>query len=253
MAIASVCSLTQSRARGYAVLPPERCAEADIMLVEADDPNACEQWVSSPACRNGRPALMITRDLALAGQQPYALSRANFATRLLRSLDQIAIREFKFVPELIIGETHAAADLGLSSPGMSVRSGSSPGVLVVDDSIVVRTQMRTLLGLYGLHPDLATTAEQGLTLTSTKRYEIVFLDVVLPGIDGYAACRQMKSIGHNAPPVVLLTSRDSPFDKIRGVMAGCSRYLTKPIGAAALCKVLQEFLPEHAIAAADMN
>lgn len=253
MAIASVCSLTHSRPRGYAVLPPERSAEADIMLVEADNPNVCEQWVSSPACHNGRPALMITQNPALAGKQPYALSRANFATRLLRSLDQIAIREFKFVPELVIGETHVSADLGFNPLGRAVQSGSSPGVLVVDDSIVVRTQMRTLLGLHGLQPVLATTAEQGLALTRTKRFEIVFLDVVLPGIDGYAACREIKSIGRNAPPVIMLTSRDSPFDKIRGVMAGCSRYLTKPIGAAALCKVLQEFLPEHAIAAANTN
>jgi twitching motility two-component system response regulator PilG len=126
-------------------------------------------------------------------------------------------------------------------------------VLVVDDSIVVRTQIRTLLDLHGLHPDLAATAEEGLAFMRAKRYEIVFLDVVLPGIDGYAACRQMKSIGHSSPPIVMLTSRDSPFDKIRGVMAGCSRYLTKPIGAASLCKVLQEFLPEHATAAADTN
>jgi twitching motility two-component system response regulator PilG len=223
------------------------------MLVEADNPNACEQWVSSPACRSGRPALMITQDLARAGQQPYALSRTNFATRLLRSLDQIAIREFKFVPELVIGESHASADLGLHASGETIRDASSPEVLVIDDSIVVRTQMRTLLGLHGLHPDVAPTAEDALALMRIKRYELVFLDVVLPGIDGYAACRQMKSIGRNAPPIVMLTSRDSPFDKIRGVMAGCSRYLTKPIGAAALTKVLQEFLPAHATTVAHTN
>jgi twitching motility two-component system response regulator PilG len=196
---------------------------------------------------------MITWDLARASQQPYTLARANFATRLLRNLDQIAIREFKFVPELIIGESNASADLGLHPLGQTVQYGRSPGVLVVDDSIVVRTQMHTLLALHGLHPDFAATAEEALALTHNKRYELVFLDVVLPGIDGYAACRQMKGVGRNAPPIVMLTSRDSPFDKIRGVMAGCSRYLTKPIGAAALSKVLQEFLPEHAAAAANTN
>lgn len=254
MAVASVCSLTHSRARNYAVLAPERSADADIMLVEADSPNACEQWVSSLACRNGRPALMITQDLARADQRAYALPRAHFATRLLRILDQIAIREFKFVPELIIGETHAApATFGLNPPGATVQCDGLRSVLVIDDSVVVRTQMRTLLGLHGLHADVAETAEEGLALMRTKRYEIVFLDVVLPGIDGYGACRQMKSVRPKAPPIVMLTSLDSPFDKIRGVMAGCSRYLTKPIAAAALCKVLQEFLPEHATTAQDPN
>jgi len=254
MAVASVCLLTHSRARGYAVLPPERSAEADIMLVEADNPDACEQWTSSPACRNGRPALMITREFPPAGQQVYALARAHFASRLLKVLDQIAIREFKFIPELIIGDTSVSTGgMGLSPVSESMQCADSPAVLVVDDSMVVRTQMRTLLVVHGLHADLVGTAEEGLALLRTRRYEMVFLDVVLPGIDGYAACRQMKGAGRYTPPIVMLTSRGSSFDKIRGVMAGCSRYLTKPISAAALSKVLQEFIPPRATAPAESN
>jgi twitching motility two-component system response regulator PilG len=247
MAVASVCALTHSRVRGYAVLPPERYADADITLVEADNPDAREQWARSEAHLNGRPALMITRDIAQAAQQAYGLARAHFAARLLKTLDQIAIREFKFIPELVISDTSAAPAPGLRLSAAAKRAppGGSLSALVVDDSVVVRTQMRTLLGLHGLHTDLAASAEEGLELMRARRYDIVFLDIVLPGVDGYAACRQMRGTGRHAPPIVMLTSRDSSFDKIRGVMAGCSRYLTKPIGSTELCKVLREFAPER--------
>lgn len=243
MTVASVCSLTQSRPRGYTVLPQERSADADITLVDADDAAARMQWERSPAHLSGRPALMISRDPALAAQQPYALPRTNFAARLIKLLDQITIREFKFVPELVVSDTHALdGALGLSAPA-TPQSAGLPRALVIDDSVVVRTKMRALLELHGMHADLAEDAEQGLAFLRVNRYEIVFLDVVLPGVDGYNACRQMKAGGKDGPPIVMLTSRDSAFDKIRGVMAGCNRYLTKPIAVDALHRVLDEFAP----------
>ena len=246
MTVTSVCALTHSRPRGYAVLPEERGAEADIMLVDADDPRACGLWESSPMRRSGRPALMISRDPNTIGSQPYALPRTNFASRLIKLLDQITIREFKFMPDVIVSDTNVLdGGLGLSMRKAVAPSASTPRVLVVDDSVVVRTKMRTLLELHGMHADLAADAEQGLALMRANRYAIVFLDVVLPGIDGYAACRQMKSNDRTSTPIVMLTGRDSAFDKIRGVMAGCNRYLTKPIAVDELHKVLREFVPER--------
>jgi len=113
--------------------------------------------------------------------------------------------------------------------------------------VVVRTRMRTLLELHGLRVDLAEDAESGLKCARENRYQAIFLDVMMPGMDGYTACRRLKS-DRNAPPIVLLTSRDSPFDKIRGIMAGCSRYLTKPITVDDLHKLLQEFALERPVA-----
>jgi two-component system, cell cycle response regulator len=217
MTVVSVCSLTHSRARGYRILPEEHSVDADIMLVDADDATARGLWESSTAHRNGRPALMISRDPNLVGPQPYCLPRTNFATKLVKILDQITIREFEFVAR----------------------------ALVIDDSAVVRTKMRTLLELHGIEAQLAEDAESGIRYAATRRYRVIFLDVVLPGMDGYTACRQIKNADKHAPPIIMLTSRDSPFDKIRGVMAGCSRYLTKPIAVDDLHKVLREFAVEH--------
>jgi twitching motility two-component system response regulator PilG len=164
MTVTSVCSLTHSRPRGYTMLPPERSAEAQIMLVDADDLQACRLWEGSSAHRDGRPALMISRDPARVSQQAYVLPRANFASRLLRILDQITVREFKFIPELVISDTPALD----SGPGLtatvSVAHIDAPRVLVVDDSMVVRARMRTLLDLHGLQIDLAEDAETALAL-----------------------------------------------------------------------------------------
>src|SRR5262245_47770414 len=113
MTVASVCSLTHSRPRGYTVLPPERSADADIMLVDADDQEARRSWETSSVCRNGRPALMISRDPGSVGAQPYSLPRANFAARLVKILDQITIREFKFLPELVVSDTNVLDSSGL--------------------------------------------------------------------------------------------------------------------------------------------
>ena len=245
MTVTSVCSLTHSRPRGYTMLPPERSAEAQIMIVDADDMQACREWAASSAHREGKPVLMISCDPAQVREQAYVLPRTNFASRLVKILDQITVREFKFIPELVISDTPVLD----SGPGLTATVAAAhidaPRVLVVDDSSVVRARMRTLLDLHGLQIDLAEDAEKALALMRVTRYAMVFLDVMLPGLDGYAACRQMKNLGKNGPPIIMLTGRDSSFDKIRGVMAGCSRYLTKPIAVEDLHRVLREFIPTN--------
>jgi two-component system, cell cycle response regulator len=246
MTIASVCSLTHSRPRGYRILSEERSVDADIMLVDADDATARGLWESSTAHRSGRPALMISRDPNCVGPQPYCLPRTNFATKLLKILDQITIREFKFVPELVVSDNGAAdAALNLVTPRRPQLAPRLARALVIDDSAVVRTKMRTLLDLHGIEAELAEDAESGIRYAATHRYRVIFLDVVLPGMDGYAACRQIRNADKHAPPIIMLTSRDTPFDKIRGVMAGCSRYLTKPIAMDDLHKVLREYAVER--------
>ncbi|MBC7982466.1 MAG: response regulator [Candidatus Obscuribacterales bacterium] len=245
MTVTSVCSLTQSRPRGYAVLPPERSQDADILLIDADDVAARNSWRESPLFKQGRPALMISRDANALGTASYSLPRANFASRLVKILDQIAIREFHYFPNAVVGD-NVAIDPALNVPAArSMRfDPNRPRVLVVDDALVVRTQMRSLLALHHLDAELVPDAERALALMQLNRYAMVFLDVVMAGMDGYTACRRMKHIDRHVP-IIMLTGRDSAFDKVRGVMAGCNRYLTKPIAVEALSKVLEEYLAKE--------
>ena len=115
--------------------------------------------------------------------------------------------------------------------------------LVVDDSPTVRAKIEVELRAYGVVTDAVMSGEQGLQMLTKNEYDIVFLDIVLPGADGYEICRAIK---HNRDtkrlPVVMLTSKSSPFDRIRGSLAGCSTYLTKPVDHATFHAVVERYL-----------
>ncbi len=117
-------------------------------------------------------------------------------------------------------------------------------VLVVDDHLAIRRFMESKLSQFNINVDYAASGEQAVGLTGVKRYACVFLDVVMPGMDGYKVCKLIKSTLASAPThVVMLTSRDGAFDKIRGKMAGCDAYLTKPIDEEKLIKTISRLLP----------
>jgi len=93
--------------------------------------------------------------------------------------------------------------------------------------------------------DLAEDAEVALELIEKGNYDVIFLDVVLPEMDGYKVCKLVKTNAMTRSiPVVMLTGKTSPFNKVRGVMAGCDRYLTKPVDAEELKVVLHKYIPE---------
>jgi twitching motility two-component system response regulator PilG len=116
--------------------------------------------------------------------------------------------------------------------------------LVVDDSTTVRRLMDLTLRPMGIEVEFADRGEDALVLARRRGYDIVFLDVMLPGIDGYRVCKVIK--GEKATkhtPVIMLTSKDSAFDKVRGIMAGTDVYLTKPLDRAALLAAIARCLP----------
>lgn len=116
-------------------------------------------------------------------------------------------------------------------------------ILVVDDSDVALKFMQNRLTRYGFRTHLARSGEEALTLVSSKRYKFVFLDVMMDGLDGYQTCRaikQRKDPLARPPVVVMLTSRGGSIDKIRGGLAGCDGFLTKPLNEVELLKILSK-------------
>jgi len=118
-------------------------------------------------------------------------------------------------------------------------------VLVVDDNQTVREFMKNKLAAFNFNVDYAESGEQAIGFTGQKSYSCIFLDVVMPGIDGYQVCKLIKSNrSAQKTAVVMLTSKDSPFDKIRGSMSGCDAYLTKPVDEEKLLETISKFLPQ---------
>ena len=114
--------------------------------------------------------------------------------------------------------------------------------LVIDDSHLMRSQMELLLEEYGIQAEFAVDAESGLLLAKRNTYDLIFLDVMLPEMDGYKACKLMKSNNETkSTPVVMLTSKGSPFNRMHGALVGCDRYLTKPVNPHKVEKILRHY------------
>ena len=76
-----------------------------------------------------------------------------------------------------------------------------------------------------------------------KYYDFVFLDVMMGGIDGYETCGRIRKIkGMGKLPVIMLTSKSSPLDEVKGILAGCTTYLTKPVDSEEFQKMLTRII-----------
>jgi twitching motility two-component system response regulator PilG len=116
--------------------------------------------------------------------------------------------------------------------------------LVVDDSPTIRKQIEIELEHLGIAADLAESGEQAIGfLNQSQSYDLIFLDVVLPGVDGYNLCKTIKrDRQRKRTPVIMLTGKGSPFDRVRGKLAGCNTYLTKPVGRERFQTVVKKYL-----------
>jgi CheY-like chemotaxis protein len=134
------------------------------------------------------------------------------------------------------------AEIGVNAVG-SVKA-TLGTVLIVDDSDIALKYMQNRLRHFGYESDMARSGDEALAMVASKSYQFVFLDVMMQGLDGYQTCRAIKNNkARRGPPpiVVMLTSRGGTIDKIRGTMAGCDAYMTKPLNEKQLTTVLAKF------------
>ena len=102
-------------------------------------------------------------------------------------------------------------------------------VMVVDDSKTIRRTAETLLKKAGCEVLTATDGFEALSMIADNNPDLIFVDVMMPRLDGYQTCALIK---HNEVyrdiPVIMLSSKDGLFDRARGRIVGSEQYLTKP-------------------------
>lgn len=102
-------------------------------------------------------------------------------------------------------------------------------ILVIDDSKTIRRTAETLLTKEGCTVYTATDGFDALSKIADHRPDVIFVDIMMPRLDGYQTCSLIK---HNAnfrdTPVIMLSSKDGLFDRARGRVVGSEHYLTKP-------------------------
>ena len=99
-------------------------------------------------------------------------------------------------------------------------------VLVVDDEKLIVKGIRFSLEQDGMEVDCAYDGEEALRMAREKEYDIILLDVMLPKLDGFEVCQQLRET--SSVPVVMLTAKGDDMDKILGLEYGADDYITKP-------------------------
>ncbi len=249
-----ILDFANRQGRGYHIV--ERAPEANL-LIAAD-----------PALLDGVEGHDAQRLLLGAGQPRlpgvHHLDRPLLVTRVLRELDRIA----ESIPETATAEEPAAreppardrmrsrstalvarretplavirvyawqqrlhaARAATTEPTVKTTTTSRYRALVVDDSLAIRKQLELELRDAGFNADFAEDGERALEKTAHNHYDLIFLDIMMPGIDGYEVCRALrKQPRWKKTPITMLSGKTSPLDEVEGVLAGCSTYLTKPI------------------------
>ena len=132
----------------------------------------------------------------------------------------------------------------ISTPAQTARQSLARGrILVVEDSAVTRKVIARTLTTNGYDVFEAKDANEALMDISTQNLDLVLLDIILPGRDGYEILAEIRKIPHIAKiPVVMLTSRDSLFDKLKGKVSDANEYLTKPFQPDELLSVVKKYL-----------
>ena len=123
-------------------------------------------------------------------------------------------------------------------------------VLVVEDEANIRELLALHLRLETLTPVEAADGHAGLELARTQPFDLIILDLMLPGLDGVTVCRAIRRESMNAAtPVLMLTARRDEADKVVGLDSGADDYLTKPFGVRELMARVRALLrrtPRHA-------
>ena len=258
-----IFKITHGRTRSYQVQDDESRANIDIAMVNVSNKEAIKQWGTENLDSNGQPSCptLLVGKVKPKNDRFRFTPLPFFATRVLKSLDEITVEDLKYTPEIKIDDSagkelesqnsEEANATGIIQKQVISKAGndtvknneSKRAVLVVDDSLPVRQALEMKLTLMDYQVELATNGQQAMDLIDEKYYDSIFLDVVMPGVDGYEVCKKVKRNKKTKNiPVIMLTSKSSPFDKVKGKLAGCDSYLTKPVEHEEFQKVVSGYL-----------
>lgn len=100
-------------------------------------------------------------------------------------------------------------------------------ILVVEDEPLIADAIKIGLEAEGFTVETTDRGDEGLFLAQTNSYEAIILDIMLPGLNGYKVCQQLRDEG-NSTPILMLTAKDGSYDEAEGINTGADDYVTKP-------------------------
>ncbi len=121
-----------------------------------------------------------------------------------------------------------------------------PRILIIEDEEAMLAGLRDNLEFEGYEVDTADRGDDGYEKLKTGRYDLVLLDVMLPGMSGFDVCKKTRNDG-NQTPIILLTARGEELDKVLGLEIGADDYVTKPFSLRELLARIKTILRRSAV------
>jgi CheY-like chemotaxis protein len=119
-----------------------------------------------------------------------------------------------------------------------------PKILVVDDSMTACLFMSNILQQAGYQVNIARDGQEAFFHLQAQRPQCLILDVIMPGVNGYTVCRQVRAADpKHTMPIILVSTKNTPLDHTYGLNLGADRYLSKPFTGEALLQAVWEVLP----------
>ncbi|CAD5107837.1 response regulator transcription factor [Zestomonas carbonaria] len=115
-------------------------------------------------------------------------------------------------------------------------------ILLVEDNRDILANMADYLEIKGYGVDCAQDGLSGLHLAATEHYDLIVLDIMLPGLDGYTLCKRLREDARRDTPVIMLTARDQLDDRLQGFRSGADDYLVKPFALSELAARIEAVL-----------
>lgn len=196
----------------YRFTSPPAGVSPEILFVNRDSSDAMAHWQAFLASAPQTQAIFVSNNAAGDERE---LARPLALRNTLPVLTAIT-----------------ATEVGHHSPNQEPMSSGDLRVLVVDDSyparLYLKGRLQALVGsTFKLFIDYADSGEKAVEASFANEYDLVFLDVNLPGIDGYETCSRIKTM-HPSVRIAMLTGRSRHEDMQQGKTSGCDYYITKP-------------------------
>ena len=99
-------------------------------------------------------------------------------------------------------------------------------ILIIEDEEAISDLEKDYLELSGFEVEAATRGDQGLQMALSNEYDLIILDLMLPGIDGFEVCKRIRE--KQNIPILMVSAKKDDIDKIRGLGLGADDYMTKP-------------------------
>lgn len=191
-----------------------RCpTTAAKILIANDDPESIEN-----AQKTASQTLIVVSNTTEVNKADYVIKRPLLITKVMRTLDESSKQYIKATKEPVKNTESVS------------QQDSTFHALVVDDSAAIRKQLEIELRGTAISADYANCGEDALALIEKNKYDLVFLDIVMPGINGYEVCKIIRAkTDYKRTPVIMLSGKTGPLDEVEGILAGASTYLLKPV------------------------